>query len=254
MEMTNSTKTRILMVDDHPIVREGMAQFLNPQPDLDLCCQAGTADEALATVDNCRPDMAIVDMTLQGDSGLELVRTLRNRHPDLPILVMSMHDENQFAERALRAGANGYLMKLEATTNFLLAIRQVRSGSVYLSAAMHEEISRRLFASKGKPSGPIASLSEREFEILHPHRAWLRNPAIRRKAQPQRQDGGSPPRQSQGQTGLAKRPGSGAFCRPVAGRPLAADGCQKHGEPHRIRDSPRRDQGRSPMVVVMTMQ
>lgn len=167
MEMTNSTKTRILMVDDHPIVREGMAQFLNPQPDLDLCCQAGTADEALATVDNCRPDMAIVDMTLQGDSGLELVRTLRNRHPDLPILVMSMHDENQFAERALRAGANGYLMKLEATTNFLLAIRQVRSGSVYLSAAMHEEISRRLFASKGKPSGPIASLSAREFEILH---------------------------------------------------------------------------------------
>lgn len=167
MEMSQTAKTRILMVDDHPIVREGMAQFLNLQPDLDLCCQAGTADEALAAMASCAPDMAIVDMTLQADSGLELVKTLRNRYPDLPILVMSMHDETQFAERALRAGANGYLMKLEATAHVLLAIRQVRAGSVYLSAAMHDEISRRMVASKGAPTGPIASLSEREFEILH---------------------------------------------------------------------------------------
>jgi DNA-binding NarL/FixJ family response regulator len=160
-------KTRILMVDDHPIIRQGMAQFLNLQADLDLCCEAGGREEALAAMACHQPDMAIVDMTLQSDSGLELVKTLRHRYPHLPILVLSMHDENLFAERALRAGANGYLMKLEATEHILLAIRQVRAGSVYLSAAMHDKLAQRLVAPEKIAVGPIASLSEREFEVLH---------------------------------------------------------------------------------------
>lgn len=162
-----SPKTRILMVDDHPIVREGMAQFLNLQDDLDLCCQASDSEEALAAMTTHRPDMVIVDMTLQGASGLDLVKVLRNRFPALPILAMSMHDETLFAERALRAGANGYLMKLEPTDQILAAIRQVRAGNIYLSAAMHGEITRRLMTAQNRPATPLASLTEREFEVLH---------------------------------------------------------------------------------------
>ena len=162
-----AAKRRILMVDDHPIVREGMAKFLNVQDDLHLCCEAGNAPEALEMLQTCNPDLAIVDMTLRGESGLELVKTLRHRQAQLPILVMSMHDEGLFAERALRAGANGYVMKLEATTHVLLAIRQVLSGNIYLSETMHNRITRRLLAPGKPPRGPIASLTEREFEVLH---------------------------------------------------------------------------------------
>lgn len=160
-------RRRILMVDDHPIVREGMAKFLNLQDDLHLCCEAGNAQEALAMLHDCNPDLAIVDMTLRGDSGLELVKTLRHRHPRLPILVMSMHDEGLFAERALRAGANGYLMKLEATAHILAAIRQVLTGNIYLSEAMHNRIAQRLLAPGKTANGPIGGLTEREFEVLH---------------------------------------------------------------------------------------
>jgi len=160
-------KTRILMVDDHPIVREGMAQFLNVHEDMHLCCQAGTAEEALVAMSSCRHDLAIVDLTLQGGSGLELVKVLRHRHPALPILVMSMHEETLFAERALRAGANGYLMKLEAITHILPAIREVLGGNVYLSAVMHRAVAQNLLVTTKAPAGPIANLTEREFEILH---------------------------------------------------------------------------------------
>ncbi|MGU7774531.1 response regulator [Burkholderia sp. MR1-5-21] len=153
-------------MDDHPIIREGMTHLLNLQGDLNVCCVAGSAEEALAAM-ACRPDMAIVDLSLQSDSGLDLVKTLRHRHPDLAILVLSMHDESLFAERALRSGANGYLMKLEATDHVVSAIREVLAGNIYLSAAMHEKLARALTVPRKKQEGPIANLSEREFEILH---------------------------------------------------------------------------------------
>ena len=158
--------TQILIVDDHPIIREGMTHLLNLQEDLHVCSSAGSAEEALTAMD-CQPDMAIVDISLQSDSGLELVRTLRHRYPDLAILVLSMHDESLFAERALRAGANGYLMKLEATEHVIGAIREVLAGNIYLSAAMHEKLARALTVPHKRAEGQIASLSEREFEILH---------------------------------------------------------------------------------------
>lgn len=162
-----ATKTRILMVDDHPIVREGMALFLNAQPDLHLCCEAGNAEEALAALARCDAALAIVDITLDGESGLDLIRVMRRRFPGVAVLAMSLHDESIFAERALRAGAGGYLMKHEATANILLAVRTVRSGGVYLSAAMHRRLAQKL-ASPGDPAAsPIAGLSAREFEILH---------------------------------------------------------------------------------------
>lgn len=160
-------KTRILMVDDHPIVREGMALFLNAQPDLHLCCEAGTAEEAMASLAKCDAGLAIVDIALNGESGVDLIKLMRRRYPKLAILAMSLHDEAIFAERALHAGANGYLMKHEATANILLAVRTVLSGGIFLSAAMHRRLAEKLASPAGSPDGSIAGLSAREFEILH---------------------------------------------------------------------------------------
>lgn len=160
------TKVRIMMVDDHPIMREGMALFLNAQGDLDLCHQAGTADEALAALDSVSPALAIIDIGLRHDSGLELIKQLRRRAPDLAILALSLHDESIFAERALRAGANGYLMKQEATASILAAIRKLLAGEVYLSATMHGRLSHQLGGAAAPPS-PLAGISPREFEVLH---------------------------------------------------------------------------------------
>ncbi len=170
--MSNGTvhkeeKTRILMVDDHPIVREGMALFLNAQADLHLCCEAGNTEEAMASFAACDPALAIVDISLGKDSGLDCIKALRRRSPGLAILAMSLHDELIFAERALRAGANGYLMKHEATANILRAVRLVLSGGVYLSDAMHGRLAQKLATPGGVIASPIAGLSEREFEILH---------------------------------------------------------------------------------------
>jgi DNA-binding NarL/FixJ family response regulator len=160
-------KARILMVDDHPIVREGMAQFLNLQENLHLCCQASNADEALSAMSACDHAVAIVDISLDGDTGLDLIKTLRRRYPDLAILTLSMHDESLFAERALRAGANGYLMKQEGTRNILQAVQQVLAGRVYLSAAMQNALPQRLDAPQDNGHSLIAGLSAREFEVLH---------------------------------------------------------------------------------------
>lgn len=160
-------KARILMVDDHPIVREGMAQLLNFQDSLLLCCHASNAKEALAAMSSCDHAMAIVDISLNGDSGLGLIKILRQRYPELAILSLSMHDESLFAERALRAGANGYLMKQEGTNNIRLAVQQVLAGNIYLSAAMHSVLTQRLVTSRSDSAPPLAGLSEREFEILH---------------------------------------------------------------------------------------
>lgn len=160
-------KTRILIVDDHPIVREGMAKFLNLQGNLHLCCEAANAEEALAAMAACDHALAIVDISLNGGSGLDLIKILRHRYPALAILTLSMHDESLFAERALRAGANGYLMKQEGTANILLAVQQVLAGNIYLSAALHSDITQRLLAPRRVSISPLAGVSEREFEVLH---------------------------------------------------------------------------------------
>ena len=160
-------KARILIVDDHPIVREGMAQFLNLQDNLHLCCQASNADEALAAMSTCNHAVAIVDISLDGDTGLDLIKTLRRRYPDLAILTLSMHDESLFAERALRSGANGYLMKQEGTKSILQAVQQVLAGRVYLSAAMQNTLTQRLDVPQDDGHSLIAGLSAREFEVLH---------------------------------------------------------------------------------------
>lgn len=164
---TAPQKTRIMMVDDHPIVREGMAQFLNTQPDLKMCCEAGNAEQAHALMSSCRPDLVIVDISLRQESGLDLIKSLRRHYPDVLLLAMSQHDEMIFAEHALRAGANGYLMKQEATSHILRAIRCVMGGDLYLSDAMHHRLSKQMVEGKRAPSSPFAGLTEREFEVLH---------------------------------------------------------------------------------------
>lgn len=155
------------MVDDHPIVREGMALFLNAQPDLHLCCEAANTEDAMAQLANCKPALAIVDISLQNESGMDLVKLMRRRSPDVAILAMSLHDERIFAERALRAGANGYLMKHEATANILVAVRMVLSGGIYLSEAMHLRLAQKVATPGSSAATPISGLSQREFEILH---------------------------------------------------------------------------------------
>jgi len=165
--LTERRAARIMMVDDHPIVREGMALFLNAQQDLELCWQAGDANEALAMMARADPALIVVDISLNKDSGLDLIHKLRRLDPSVPILVLSMHDESVFAERALQAGANGYLMKQEATRGILQAVRTVLAGEIYLSPAMHSNLANRLQAAPRQSAHRLAGLTEREFEVLH---------------------------------------------------------------------------------------
>ena len=161
-----TSKHRIMMVDDHPIVREGMKQFINAQPDLQLYCEARGVAEALALMVTCNPVLVVCDISLKQESGLDLIKTLRRDYPHLGLLAMSQHDELVFAEQALRAGANGYLMKQEATANILRAIRTILAGHTYLSSAMTSKLALGLVSPKGSSSATLDGLSERELQVL----------------------------------------------------------------------------------------
>lgn len=160
-------KKRVLIVDDHPMMRAGLAQVINQQPDLAVCCEAGDARDVMQRIAASGPDLAVVDISLEGKSGLELIKDLQALHPGLPVLVMSMHDETLYAERALRAGARGYVMKRAGGEAVLQAIRQVLSGKVYLSEAMSAQILNR-FADphSAQHHSPIETLTDREFEVF----------------------------------------------------------------------------------------
>lgn len=168
-------KRKILIVDDHPIVRQGIAQLINRESDLEVCGEAGDAEQAMEALSRCacngsacRPaDIAIVDMSLPGISGIELIKTIRALHPELPVLVISMHDESLYAERALRAGAKGYIMKQEATEKVLTAIRQILLGEIYISDKMRSKILQRIIDNRFEtPSSPVSRLSDKELEVL----------------------------------------------------------------------------------------
>lgn len=162
-----ASKAKILIVDDHAIVREGVAQLVNREPDLDICYEVGDAESALHIIAERRPALAIVDVSLGSVSGFELIRKIRQKAFELPILVVSMHDEAHYAERALRAGAQGYLMKREATGKLIAAIRQLLHGEIYLSEPLKHEMLRRVAGGKLKvaPSG-VHDLTDKELEIL----------------------------------------------------------------------------------------
>src|ERR1700674_1161963 len=161
------TKKRILVVDDHPIVRQGLALLINREPDLVVCGEAEEATGAMHVLASARPDVLIVDISLNGPDGLDLLKNIRTTHPTLPVLILSMHEESIYAERALRAGANGYIMKQEATEKVLVAIRRILQGEVYLSDrltnTMLQQYVRGVLPTK---MSPLVSLTDRELEVF----------------------------------------------------------------------------------------
>ncbi len=160
-------RKKILVVDDHPIMREGLAQLINHEPDLTVCGDAETAEQALTAVQSLQPDLVLADITLPGKNGLEFIKDLQAMRPDLAVLVLSMHDESLFAERVLRAGGRGYIMKQEGGKKLMGAIRQVLAGQIYVSEKMSARILEN-FSGRRSDSGasPIEKLTDREFEIF----------------------------------------------------------------------------------------
>jgi DNA-binding NarL/FixJ family response regulator len=161
-------QAKILIVDDHPIVREYLGGLIRQQPDLTVCGEAGDLRSGMEAVTRFRPDLVIVDISLKGAYGTDLIRDVKESFPKLPVLVLSMHEELLFAERALRAGARGYITKQEATHNILAAIRQVLDGKVYLSEKMGSVLLTKIVEGKpGVVSSPIEMLSDRELQVFH---------------------------------------------------------------------------------------
>jgi DNA-binding NarL/FixJ family response regulator len=157
-------RKRVLIVDDHPITRSGLVQLINHQRDLEVCAEADTAFKALAAL-NSYPDLVLIDITLPDKSGLELIKDITALRPGLPILVISMHDESLYAERALRAGARGYITKREGGGKLTQAIRTVSNGRIYLSQKMAGQI-LEAFSGSYRARSPIQQLSDREFEVF----------------------------------------------------------------------------------------
>lgn len=188
--LATKTKSKILIVDDHPIVRQGIAQLINRESDLEVCGEAGDAEQAMEALNRssangttrCDTDIAIVDMSLPGVSGIELIKTIHAHYPDMPVLVISMHDESLYAERVLRAGAKGYIMKQEATENVLTAIRQILHGEIYISERMRSKILQRIIDHGFEtPSSPVSRLSDKELEVLRLIGRGLRTSEIARE-------------------------------------------------------------------------
>jgi DNA-binding NarL/FixJ family response regulator len=164
---TPAGKLRILLVDDHPMVRERLAAAIHEQADLVVCGEAEDRFTALELIEKTDPQLAIVDLTLKQSHGLELIKDIRSRFPDLAILVVSMHDELLHAERVIRAGARGYITKQEATDKIMLAIRTVLGGDVYLSEKMAARIASGAIGSRrGVNTLPVARLSDRELRVF----------------------------------------------------------------------------------------
>jgi DNA-binding NarL/FixJ family response regulator len=165
--VTPARKYRIFLVDDHPLVREGLANLINAQSDLIVCGEAEDSAGAITRIARTRPDVALVDISLKNESGLELVKNLESQFPLVALIVLSMHDEALYAERALRAGARGYVMKRETTKSVLASIRRVLEGGVYVSERVVNSMARRFSSSyKGPESSPVERLSDRELEIF----------------------------------------------------------------------------------------
>src|ERR1051326_656174 len=160
-------KTKVLIVDDHPMMRQGLVQLISNEPDLAVCGEAENARHALEAIAAAKPDLVLADITLPDKNGLELIKDLQALHPQLPVLVISMHDEALFAERVLRAGGRGYIMKQEGGKKLMLAVRQVLSGQIYVSEKMSAKFLENLSGRRSESgSSPIEQLTDREFEVF----------------------------------------------------------------------------------------
>jgi len=159
--------TRILIVDDHPLVRLSLREFIRRESDLEVCGEAEDREEALASVAATKPHLAIIDLTLKNSNGMELIKDLRDRHPEVKILVLSMHDEILHAERAVRAGASGYITKQEATTKVMVAIRQVLSGEIYWSERAAARVASKVAGpAQVNAAFPVDCLTDRELQVF----------------------------------------------------------------------------------------
>lgn len=159
-------RSRVFLVDDHPLVREGLANLINQQEDLAVVGEAEDSVGAMAGIADKQPNVALIDISLKNESGLELVKTLEQQFPLVALIVLSMHDEALYAERALRAGAKGYVMKRETTKNVLTAIRRVLAGDVYVSERVVSAMAKRMGSSRKAAAEPVERLSDRELEIF----------------------------------------------------------------------------------------
>jgi len=158
---------QLLLVDDHPILREGFARLIEQEPDLKVSGHADTPAKAVGAIAALKPDLVIVDIALKGVNGIELIKRIKTAHPNIPVLVLSVQDEALFAERAVRAGAKGYVMKQAPTDEVMGAIRRVLRGETYLSRKMHERVLENLSSGRSAASAPgIECLSDRELEVF----------------------------------------------------------------------------------------
>jgi DNA-binding NarL/FixJ family response regulator len=160
-------KTKIMVVDDHPIVCQGLAQLINQEHDMVFAGEAGDVNEAIQGIEKIKPDLAIVDISLKGTSGIELTKNILTRYPKILVLIISMYDESLYVERALRAGAKGYLMKQEATDHVITAIRKVLEGEIYVSDKMRDRLVHQFINGKTEAAHSSPEiLSDREWEVL----------------------------------------------------------------------------------------
>jgi DNA-binding NarL/FixJ family response regulator len=167
LEVSQARKRRVFVVDDHPLIRQGLASIISREPDLIVCGEADDSAMAMKAIATTDPDILIVDISLNGPDGLDLLKEIRMRHPAVRVLVLSMHDEKIYAERALRAGAQGYIMKQEASGKVLVALRRILGGEIYISEQISDRMMQRYIGgpSVGKPTS-IADLTDRELEVF----------------------------------------------------------------------------------------
>ncbi len=166
MSPPNDKKITVVIVEDHPMFRERLAELINREPDLEVCGEADNIRDGFNLITRSGAQVAIVDITLQGSSGLELLKNLKAAGAELPVLVLSMHDETLYAERVLRAGARGYITKSEASAKIMTALRQVLAGEIYLSPKMATKLLGQL-AGGGAPSAGLDRLTDRELEVFN---------------------------------------------------------------------------------------
>ena len=166
-EPTHSARKKILIVDDHPVLRRGLAGLIESDPDLAVCATAATCQDALAAIRERRPDLVIVDLALGTGDGLELIKEMKAHHSTIPSLVLSMHDESVFAERSLRAGARGYITKQQLDETVLIAIRRVLDGETYMSDPLERRLAEKYIGGRTlETDSPLATLSDRELQVF----------------------------------------------------------------------------------------
>jgi len=160
-------KKRILLVDDHPLIRKGIALTLEEEPTFEVCCQLSSGEEALEQIHQLNPDAAVIDVSLPGMNGIELIKHLKNAKPNMSILIVSRHDEELYAERAIRAGANGYIMKQEAGEVLVKGLHKILKGGIFVSDVINERMLQNMMNNRRtSEQSPIELLSDRELEVF----------------------------------------------------------------------------------------